>query len=248
MIGSDWPVSAILSGGQPIPRILSSCVGKLCQYLILAYGATEFIGGSGHIIETPDDFKENCIGKPHKNTQMKICDENGQIVPANERGEIYVKCEGIFQGYYNDKEKTRAVFTEDGWYKTDDIGYVTEEGLFFCEGRKSDIIISGGMNVVPSILEAMLRKCPGVASVVCVPIAHEVMFQVICACVIREDGSDITEDQLRQYCEEVHNDKSRLFTVLPTYYMFVKTLPETHTGKLSRKLLTAMAAKRFVPK
>ena len=197
------------------------------------------------LILDPKTFKDNCIGKPYKDIQMKICNEGGQIVPTNERGEIYVKSEGMFQGYYNDPEKTKAVFTEDGWYKTDDIGYVTEEGLFFCEGRKSDTIISGDMNVVPIILEAAIKKCPGVESVVCVPVAHEVMFQVVCACVIRNDGSDLTEDQLRQYCEEVHNDKSRLFTVLPTHYLFLTEFPETYTGKLSRKKLTEMAADRF---
>ena len=197
------------------------------------------------LILDPKTFKDNCIGKPYKDIQMKICNEGGQIVPTNERGEIYVKSEGMFQGYYNDPEKTKAVFTEDGWYKTDDIGYVTEEGLFFCEGRKSETIISGGINVVPIILEAAIKKCPGVESVVCVPVAHEVMFQVVCACIIRNDGSDLTEDQLRQYCEEVHNDKSRLFTVLPTHYLFLTEFPETYTGKLSRKKLAEMAADRF---
>ena len=246
MIDSDWPVKIIISGGQPVPKLFGSCAGKLCHNLILAYGATEFLGGSVHIIEKPDSFKDNCIGHPAKNTQMKICDRKGLQLPPNEKGEIYVKCAGMFQGYYNDPEKTKAAFTEDGWFKTDDMGYVTEEGLFFCLGRKSEMIISGGMNVAPAILEAVIRKCPGVASVLCVPVAHDVMFQVVCACVILEDGSDITEDQLRQYCEDVHNDKPRLFTVLPVYYMFLTEFPETYTGKLSRKKLTEMAAERFL--
>ena len=130
----------------------------------IGYGATEFIIGSRLLIENPDDFTENCIGYPYKGIQMKICNETGQTVPANERGEIYVKSDGMFQEYYNDPEKTKATFTEDGWFKTDDMGYVTEEGLFFCEGRKSEMIISGGMNVVPTILEEVIQKCPGVAS------------------------------------------------------------------------------------
>ena len=177
---------------------------------------------------------------------MKICNETGQTVPANEMGEIYVKSDGMFQEYYNDPEKTKATFTEDGWFKTDDMGYVTEEGLLFCEGKKSEMIISGGINVAPPILEEVIQKCPGVANVVCVPVANDVMFQVICACVKLEYGSDVTEDQLRQYCKDVHNDKPRLFTVLPTYYMFLAEFPETYTGKLSRKKITEMAAERFV--
>ena len=242
----DWPVVAVGCGGQPVSKAFSGCIGKLCKMFGCGYGATEFIVGSGILIENPEQFQENCIGHPYKDIQMKICDDDGQTVPTNERGEIYVKSEGMFQGYYNDPEKTKAAFTEDGWFKTDDIGYVTEEGLFFCVGRKSEMIISGGMNVVPSILEAVIRKCPGVANVACVPVAHDVMFQVVCACVIREDGSDITEDQLRQYCEEVHNDKPRLFTVLPAHYIFFTEFPETYTGKLSRKVLTGMVADKLL--
>ena len=246
LIGSDWPVQIIISGGQPIPKTLSSCAGKLCHVFLVYYGGTESLGGSMHVIKSPNDHQEYCIGKPHSGTLMKICDDDGQTLPANQRGEIYLKSKGMFQGYYNDPEKTKTVFTEDGWYKTDDIGYVTEEGLYFCEGRKSDMIISGGMNVVPNVLEAVIQKCPGVASVVCVPVSHEIMFQVVCACVIREVGSDVTEDQLRQYCEEVHNDKPGVFTVLPTYYMFLTEFPESHAGKISRKTLKEMAAKRFI--
>ena len=234
------------SAGQPMSKKFSHCIGKLGQRFGTGYHATEFLVGSGLIVENPDDFKEYSIGYPQKGVQMKLCDDNGEMVPTNERGEIYVKCEGLFKEYYNDPEKTKASFTEDGWFKTDDIGYVTENGMFFCEGRKSDMIISGGLNVSPAILETAIRNCPGIARVVCVPVAHDVMYQVICACVILEAGSEVTEDQLRQFCEDVHNDKPRLFTVLPTYYMFLDRFPETYTGKESRKILTEMAAERFL--
>ena len=53
------------------------------------------------------------------------------------------------------------------------------------------------------------------------PVPHEILYQVVCACVILEDGSDLTEKSLRTYCEDVHNDKPGLFTVLPTYYIHV---------------------------
>ena len=223
-----------------------NCIGKLCRRFGTGYGATEFVIATGMTVDDPEDFQEYSIGYPYQGVEMKVCNDDGEPVPANERGEIYVKSEGMFLGYYNDHEKTKAVFTEDGWFKTDDIGFVTEDGSFFCEGRKSEMIISGGMNVAPTILETVLRNCPGVARVICVPVAHDVMYQVICACVIAEDGGEAKEDQLRQYCEDVHNDKPRLFTVLPSYYMFLTEFPETYTGKVSRKELTKMACEKFL--
>ena len=109
--------------------------------------------------------------------------------------------------------------------------------MFYCGGRKSEMIISGGMNVVPSILEATIETFPGVESVICVLVPHEVLYQVICACVVLQYGSDVTGGELRNYCEVIHNDKPRLFTVVPTYYRFMREFPETYTGKVARKIL-----------
>ena len=164
----------------------------------------------------------------------------------NTRGEILVKSKNLFKEYCNDAEKTKAAFTSDGWFKTDDIGFMKENGMLFCVGKKSDMIISGGMNVDPVILEATIEKYPGVARAICVPIPHRILHQVVCACVKLEEGSDVTEEQLRLYCEEIYNDKSRVFTVLPTYYMFKKEFPETYTGKIARRLLKTEATKLFL--
>lgn len=177
---------------------------------------------------------------------MKIVDEKEEIVCVREKGEIYVKIDCLFKSYYNDPEKTRACFTDDGWYRTDDAGFMTEDGLFFCIGRKSEMILSGGFNVAPAILEHVLESCDGVARAVCVPVSHEVLYQVICACVILENGSDLTEEKLRAYCDEIHNDTPRMFTVLPTFYLFMNDFPQTHTGKTSRKELSRIAMDKIM--
>ena len=141
------------------------------------------------------------------------------------RGELYVRTKGMFVGYYNDQEKTRRVVTEDGWYKTDDV--------------------AGAMNVSPAILEAILKNCPGLKDAMVVPTPHEILYQVICACFIPEPGSDLTEDHLRRYCEEMHTDKRRIFTVLPTYYLPFSKFPEVASGKPSRKKLIEEAVSRL---
>ena len=225
----------------------ASGTGKLCKNMTFGYGATEVLLCSNFFINHPDDFEDYAIGKVVPGIEMKIVqlDGNEEIVPVNTRGEIYVKTKFAFKEYYNDPEKTKACFTSDGWFRTDDIGYMNEDGMFFCEGRKSEMILSGGMNVAPSILEATLEKYPGVAHAVCVPVPHDILYQVVCACVILEEGSDVTEEQLRLYCEEIHNDKRRLFTILPTYYMFMDKFPETNSGKTARNELTNRATQLF---
>ena len=76
---------------------------------------------------------------------------------------------------------------------------MNDEGLLFCVGRKSEMILSGGFNVAPAILEQTLQRCQGVARAVCVPVPHEVLYQVVCACVVLEDGADLTEESLRAF-------------------------------------------------
>ncbi|XP_045179876.2 3-[(3aS,4S,7aS)-7a-methyl-1,5-dioxo-octahydro-1H-inden-4-yl]propanoyl:CoA ligase-like [Mercenaria mercenaria] len=246
----DWPVEAILTAGQPLTNRLAACVGKACKYLLCFYGGTEICGVTEAKITDPDDFVEFGCGRVLKypGLEVKIVDENGEIVPVNHRGEIYVRSEIMFKEYFNDPEKTKAVKTPDGWYKTDDIGWMTEHGQFFVEGRKSNMIISGGFNVAPEILENVMKTFPGIDSVVIVPVPDDVYYQVLCACVIRKPGFTVTETDVQTYCREYHADKPGLFTVLPKFYMFFEKFPETRSGKTHRKELERIALERFGPK
>lgn len=244
-IPDDWPIISLITGGQPTSRKTAYCLDKgLCKQFLVCYGSSETLC-MGHIVTKSENFIEHSVGKPFPGIEVKIVDKDGEIVPVYTRGELYVRTKAMFVGYYNDPEKTREVLTEDGWYRTDDIAYMTDDGLFFVEGRKSDMIISGGLNVAPSILEAVLKNCPGVKDAMIVPIPHDTLYQVICACVIPQPGSSVTQHNVRKYCEDVHADKQHLFTVLPTYYLLFDDFPQSTTGKSSRKLLIPQAVGRI---
>ena len=244
-LGSDWPLQTILTGGQPIFQEFARCIGKVCKNFICLYGSAEYLFCTTMYAQAPENFEDYLIGYPLQGFEIKIVDDDGNVVPIGERGEIHVKVESLFLGYFNDPMKTNAVVTEDGWFKSDDIGLMNENGKMFCYGRKSDMILSGGMNVTPSILEAVIQSCPGVARAVCVPVPHEVMFQVICACIQKKDGSDVKEADVRSFCTTMHNDKPGLFTVLPEYYMFLHQFPQTYSGKTARKELAKIAVEKF---
>ena len=83
---------------------------------------------------------------------------------------------------------------------------MTEHSVFFCIGRKSEIMKSGSMNVTQSILEVVTICCPGVALAASIPVSHASRFQVVCACIILQSDSKLTEKNLRRYCEYVHAD------------------------------------------
>ena len=235
-----------MTGGQPITKAFAQCIGKLCRKFRCGYGSSEFLACTLLTIQRADEYQEHAIGYVIPSVELKIVDDSGEAVPTGEIGELYVKNDAMFKCYYNDPEKTKACFTNDGWYRTDDMCFVKDDGLFFCVGRKSEMILSGGFNVAPAILELTLERCHGVACAVCVPVPHEILYQVVCACVILDDGSNLMEESLRAYCEDVHNDKTGLFTVLPTYYMFMKEFPQTSTGKTSRRQLTRMASEKSI--
>lgn len=244
---SDWPLDLLMSGGQPIARQHVSAIGSICKMMLVSYGSTEMLTIANCILMNPDLYKDNYCGTVPSGigTEVKVVDDKGETLPINTAGEIYVKSPGLFKEYYNDPEKSSAVFTSDGWFKTDDIGRITENSELYVEGRKSNIIVSGGMNVSPELVENILKTCAGVEAVVVVPISDSTYHQVLCACVTKKKGSDLTGDKLRQFCESRHNDKPGIFTVLPKFYLFLDSFPETTSGKYARKELEKIAKRHF---
>ena len=125
------------------------------------------------------------------------------------------------------------------------MGKLDEEGTLCVLGRKSNMILSGGMNVAPEIIENVMRSCPNVDDVVVVPFPDDVMYQVICACVNVKPGRSTADQKICTFYEENHMDKEGLFTVFQKFYMFLGSFPGTSSGKYSRPQLSAMAVSIF---
>lgn len=247
ILPQDWPVEFILTGGQPLTQSLSTAAGKICKKVICGYSLTE----TGYISQTymteDNGFKDYSCGYlvPGNGIELKVVDEQGNIMPLDTTGEIWLKGPGLFKEYLNDKPRTLASFTEDGWFKTDDMGRVTENGEIFVDARKPYVIVSGALNVAPEILETFMQACAGIEAAVIVPVPCTVQQNVLCACVVLSKGSDLTEEDVQKFCEEVHNDKPEMFLVLPKFYLIFDKLPETVTGKVSKHELEAIAKQKF---
>lgn len=237
----------MFTGGQPLTKGLASAIGMLAPALATSYAALEFLIFSSSIVHTKQEFTDFYVGKidPLPGLEAKVVDDEGNTVPVNTKGEIYVRTPTLFREYIDDPEKTLAAVTPDGWFKTDDIGMMTEHGDFYVYGRKSEMIKLDGVNVLPDVIEQEIKKCAGVATVKIVPVSDEAYVVEICACVIRSYGSDITEEELRRYCEEKHNANPNFFTIIPKYCLFLESFPQLPCGKTSVLKLSEIAKERF---
>ena len=197
------------------------------------------------MVRTCDDFTEYACGRPFPGVEVKVVSDNGDTVPPYIRGELCIRSEGMFKRYYNDDESTKAALSDDGWYKSGDVGYMTDKGIIYVEGRTSDTINFGGVPFSPAIMETLLNNYEGVKASMIVPVPDDTLQQAVCACFVPEPGSSVSEDNLCLYLEKVSAEKVHLFAAFPKYFMKFDAFPRTHTGKTSRTLLAEEAERRL---
>jgi fatty-acyl-CoA synthase len=119
------------------------------------YGSTE-TGPVSIVLKREDAMrKEGACGVPALGCSVRIVDEAGRDVPAGQSGEVLIKAPNLMTGYWQDEAATRAAMN-DGWYRTGDIGRLDPDGFYWVDERKKDMIISGGENIYPAELEAVL--------------------------------------------------------------------------------------------
>jgi acyl-CoA synthetase (AMP-forming)/AMP-acid ligase II len=166
--------------------------------------------------------------------QAHILDENGEELPPGEIGAIYFSDADTFE-YHNDPEKTAASRSKQGWTTINDVGYLDEEGYLFLTDRKSNMIISGGVNIYPQEAENVLINHPQVMDVAVIGIPNEEFGEEVKGVVqprtMREAGPEL-EQELIAYC---HEHLSRI--KCPVSIDFEEDLPRTPTGKLLKRLI-----------
>jgi O-succinylbenzoic acid--CoA ligase len=220
----------MLLGGGPAPLpLLEACTDKGIP-IYQTYGMTET---ASQIVTLPPEYmltKLGSAGKPLFQAEVRIM--NGQAPAApGEPGEIQVRGPNVTRGYWNRPEAT-AEALRDGWLATGDIGFLDEEGFLYVLDRRSDLIISGGENVYPAEIEAVLLGHPAVAEAGVCGVADERWGQVPVAYVKLAEDATVSEEELRAYCG------TRLARYkLPARIRFVDALPRNAAGKLLRREL-----------
>ena len=200
-----------------------------------------------------------CIGPPVPNIECKIADPvtretlvgPDDLTPFvdpeidftdDERvtGEIAVRGPQVFAGYYERPEKTEQVFDDEGWFYTDDIARVDADGYFWMVDRADDMLIVGGENVYPAEVEGALYDHPAVAEAAVVGAPHDVKGEAPVAFVVREEGTELDEDDLRAFTLDHVASYAH-----PRRVFLVDELPRSATRKVQRYRLEADAAERL---
>ena len=205
------PLRAVLVGGGPVPDdVLEEAIGRGAT-VVQTYGLTETASQVTTLAPADAQRKLGSAGRPLLTTHIRIQD-----------GEIVVQGPTVAPGLAD----------EDGWFHTGDLGRIDDEGFLYVTGRLSDMIVSGGENVLPAEIEDVLMAHPGVADAAAVGRSDSEWQEAVTAVVVLRNGADVSVEELRAHCaSELAGFK------VPKRFEFAAELPRNASGKLMRRAL-----------
>lgn len=218
-----------LGGGMAVQKAVAERWMNVTKHpLIEAYGLTET---SPAACINPMTLKEynGFIGLPISSTDVEIKDDNGKTMPIGEIGELCIRGPQVMAGYYNRPDETAKVMTTDGFFKTGDLGYMTEQGFVKIVDRKKDMILVSGFNVYPNELEDVIVQHPKVLECAAIGVPDEKSGEVVKIFVVKKDES-LTSEELMKFCRENLTSYK-----IPKAIEFRTELPKSNVGKILRK-------------
>jgi acyl-CoA synthetase (AMP-forming)/AMP-acid ligase II len=227
-------VLAILSGEKVNMELLAGIRDKICPNILNAYGSTE----SGPEVTFTDigdpleELADGYIGHLLPEQEIKIVDEDENKLPPGQIGEMLFKGTLTIPEYFRMPQENKATFTEDGWCRSGDLGYMTKDGRIYIKGRKKFIIRVGSYTVVPSEVESVVNEHPKVAMSAAVGFPDKIYNEVVWLAVVPEVGAEIDENEIIELCKTQLAD----FKV-PKKIITLKELPLTRLAKVDRPTL-----------
>jgi long-chain acyl-CoA synthetase len=171
------------------------------------------------------------IGLPVPSTDIAIVDDDGKALPVGNVGEIAIRGPQVMAGYWNRPDETAKVMTEDGFFKSGDIGVMDDKGYVKIVDRKKDMILVSGFNVYPNELEGVIAAHPGVLECAVIGVPDEHSGEAVKVFVVKKDPN-LTAEQLMDYCKREFTGYKK-----PKYIEFRDELPKTNVGKILRRAL-----------
>ena len=236
-------LSMCASGGAPLPVEIFERFKNITGISLRGgWGMTE-TAPAGTNQPYDGDIPPGSIGLPLPGLIIDIValDEPTRILPFNETGEMRIKGPNVFAGYWNKPEETKAAFVEDGYFLTGDIGYMDENGWLFLVDRKKDMIISGGFNVYPSVIEHALFEHPDIEGVIVIGVPDDYRGEAAKAFIkMRAGAPPLTLDAVREFLADRVGKHE-----MPAAIELRDALPMTSVGKLSKKELVAEERRKY---
>ena len=237
-VGSLETLRTVIYAAAPITQnILERALSMLPSAGFLnLYGQTEAIV-SGlprelHAVDGPDGAEAlRSVGFPFPGVRVRIVDDDGRDVALGEPGEIVVRSDSLFRGYWDDHAATLATL-RDGWCHTGDIGRFDDRGLLYLVDRKKDVIITGGENVYSPEVEDVLSRIDGVEACAVVGAPDEKWGETVCAVVVASTDAALTLEAVQEYV------RARLAGYkIPRRLVIIDELPVLPSGKVDKKRL-----------
>jgi fatty-acyl-CoA synthase len=218
---------AATTGGAPVPRSLLDLFAAKGVAIRQSYGFTEACGGVSTPTEAAALARPDACGYAQPSLDIEIRKSNGQLVQPGEIGEIRVKGPQLMSGYWNNPEATAAAFDGD-WYLSGDLGTLTDDGALLITDRKSNMLISGGVNVYPAEVERAIATISGVVEVAVLGLPSERWGQEVAAIVFAPTMTDAAElaASSRTLLGAYKAPKHVVLSQVP--------LPRTASGKVAR--------------
>ena len=165
-------------------------------------------------------------------TEARLTDEEGNILPTGQEGEVCVRGMTLMLGYYNDESATREVIDKEGWMHTGDLGYFDCKGILHISGRKKEIIIRNGNNLSAVEIEKKICSLPHVYMAAVVGVSDENCGEIPCAAIVLEKGCSLTVERITELVTSVLNKLE-----MPEKIIILPSFPLTGSGKIDKQAL-----------
>jgi acyl-CoA synthetase (AMP-forming)/AMP-acid ligase II/acyl carrier protein len=219
-------------------RLWTSVSNIFKVQIVNVYGLTETVTGSVYCGPDANSYKIGTIGKP-VDCEIKILNERGEQLSANDKGELLLKGDHVMVGYFNNPKATAEVII-DGWLYTGDIAQQDEEGFIKIVGRKKNMINSGGFRTQPEEVEEIIQKITGIDECKVIGMPDAILTEKIVACIKLNDGVQLTDLSIYEYLRERLEPEK-----VPHEIHFLDELPKGISGKIQIDQLKKALTEKF---
>ncbi|AGL01817.1 AMP-binding protein [Desulfoscipio gibsoniae] len=232
----------IRSAGGYLPPDVGQMAESTLGGVITSDLGTQDVGSvSGCRVDDPPELRRRTVGRPLAGNEVKLIDEDGNVVPPGEPGQLWFRGPNSPAGYFRDPETTATVFDSEGWATTGDI-VKWDQGCLWIMGRAKDMIIRGGQNIYPAEIEGLLQEHPKVKIVAIVGYPDKELGERACAFVVTKPGTNFTFEEMISFLKE----KQLASFKLPERLEVVESIPTVgDSGKIDKKVLKAELEKKM---
>ena len=224
-------IRLFISGSAPLLEETFNEFNQRTNHQILErYGMTETNMNTSNPLK--GDRKPGTVGLPLEDVQVRVVDEENNVLSQGEIGNLQIKGPNVFKGYWEMPEKTKEDFSKDGFFNSGDKGLIDEGGYVSIIGRSKDMIISGGLNVYPKEIESLIDKIEGVLESAVIGLSDEDLGEKVVAVIVSEESKTLDE---KKVISEI-KDQLAGFKA-PKEVKFIDQLPRNAMGKVQKNIL-----------